>query len=129
MPVTLRERKPPATPAAPPPAAKKSKITKPAATKGKVVKEAKEKAAAVVAKASDEDVAAAAAPAKKGKGSGGSSVGDVIDLEGFGGTIETNDGEETTLKELVEKSGSGVVLFTYPKASTPGCKFYPCPFS
>ena len=50
------------------------------------------------------------------------SVGDVINLDGFGGEIELNDGAKTTLKELVDKSKSGVVIFTYPKASTPGCK-------
>lgn len=49
------------------------------------------------------------------------AVGDTITLDSFGGEVETNDGEKTTLKALVEKSGSGVVLFTYPKASTPGC--------
>jgi peroxiredoxin Q/BCP len=49
------------------------------------------------------------------------SVGDIIDLDTFGGEIETNDGTKTTLKKLVEESKSGVVLFTYPKASTPGC--------
>lgn len=50
------------------------------------------------------------------------AVGDVIDLEGFGGEIQTNDGETTSLKKLLDDSKSGVVLFTYPKASTPGCK-------
>lgn len=49
------------------------------------------------------------------------AVGDIIDLDTFGGEIETNDGTKTTLKKLVEESKSGVVLFTYPKASTPGC--------
>ena len=29
---------------------------------------------------------------------------------------------KTTLAKLVEESKGGVVLFTYPKASTPGCK-------
>lgn len=48
-------------------------------------------------------------------------VDDVLDLEGFGGEIEINDGTKTTLKKLVEESTAGVVLFTYPKASTPGC--------
>jgi len=48
-------------------------------------------------------------------------VGESISLEGFGGEIETNDGEKTTLKKLVDDSKGGVVLFTYPKASTPGC--------
>lgn len=124
MPVTLRERKPRAakTEAAVAPVAK-SKVTKPAAPKGKAATEAKKKSAAAVAKAGDE-VAADAKPvaSNKSAGGGGDKVGDVIDLEGFGGKIELDDGEETTLKALVEKSGSGVVLFTYPKASTPGCK-------
>ncbi|OOQ86604.1 putative disrupter of telomere silencing protein Dot5 [Penicillium brasilianum] len=48
-------------------------------------------------------------------------AGDTINLDDFGGEIETNDGTKTTLKKLVEESKSGVVLFTYPKASTPGC--------
>jgi peroxiredoxin Q/BCP len=53
-------------------------------------------------------------------------VGDVVALEGFGGEVETNDGEKTTLKALVEASKNGVVIFTYPKASTPGCQsIYP----
>lgn len=50
------------------------------------------------------------------------SVGDMINLDDFGGEIETNDGEKTDLKKLVEDSKAGVVLFTYPKASTPGCE-------
>ena len=39
-----------------------------------------------------------------------------------GGEVETHEGTKTTLAKLVEESKSGVVLFTYPKASTPGCK-------
>lgn len=54
--------------------------------------------------------------------SGKLKTGDTIKLQGFGGEIETNDGEKTTLEQLVDRSQSGVVLFTYPKASTPGCK-------
>lgn len=54
------------------------------------------------------------------------NVGDTIALDEFGGKIETNEGAKTTLKELVSASESGVVLFTYPKASTPGCKFSLC---
>lgn len=49
---------------------------------------------------------------------------DILDLETFGGEIETNDGTKTSLKKLVEDSTSGVVLFTYPKASTPGCTWF-----
>lgn len=47
--------------------------------------------------------------------------GDKIDLDKFGGTVKKNDGSETTLQKLVEESNKGVVIFTYPKASTPGC--------
>ncbi|KAL4789015.1 AhpC-TSA-domain-containing protein [Aspergillus venezuelensis] len=55
-------------------------------------------------------------------------VGEVVNLDGFGGNLETNDGTKTTLKDLVEKSKAGVVLFTYPKASTPGCTKQACLF-
>ena len=50
------------------------------------------------------------------------AVGDPIALGSFGGEIETNDGDKTSLATLVEASKAGVVLFTYPKASTPGCR-------
>lgn len=50
-------------------------------------------------------------------------VGDIVNLDDFGGEFETNDGAATTLKKLAAESTSGVVLFTYPKASTPGCAF------
>jgi thioredoxin-dependent peroxiredoxin len=50
------------------------------------------------------------------------TVGQTISLEGFGGEVETHDGQTTNLKKLVDESKAGVVLFTYPKASTPGCK-------
>ena len=52
------------------------------------------------------------------------AAGEVINLDDFGGEIETNDGEKTTLKKLVDDSKAGVVLFTYPKASTPGCELH-----
>ncbi|KAF2771200.1 AhpC-TSA-domain-containing protein [Teratosphaeria nubilosa] len=55
-------------------------------------------------------------------------AGSTITLEGFGGEIETNEGEKTTLAKLVEASKAGVVLFTYPKASTPGCTTQVCLF-
>lgn len=50
------------------------------------------------------------------------AAGDVITFDGFGGEIETNDGDKVTLKKMVDESKSGVVLFSYPKASTPGCR-------
>ncbi|GKZ51963.1 hypothetical protein AbraIFM66951_008800 [Aspergillus brasiliensis] len=55
-------------------------------------------------------------------------VGDKLDLDNFGGDIETNDGQKTTLKDLVDASKAGVVLFTYPRASTPGCTKQACLF-
>ncbi|KXJ91038.1 thioredoxin-like protein [Microdochium bolleyi] len=109
MPVELRKRKAPAAPPPPPAAKRQSKASK-VATK---VKEA------VTGKPADTPAAKAGGPP---------AVGSQIDLEGFGGEIETNDGTKTTLKALVEQSKSGVVLFTYPKASTPGCTTQACLF-
>lgn len=105
MPVVLRKRKAPVEPAPAPPTKKKTAAAKPAA-KAKAVPETK-------AKATKTNGAAAAKVA----------AGDSITLAGFGGEIETQDGEKTTLEKLVEKSEKGVVLFTYPRASTPGCTF------
>ena len=93
--VELRKRKEAPVPPAQPPAAKKSNSTK-----------------------SSTSAQANGSSATKSK----VAVGEIIELEGFGDTIETNDGERTSLKKLVDESESGVVLFTYPKASTPGCK-------
>ncbi|KAI8934270.1 hypothetical protein NX059_009011 [Plenodomus lindquistii] len=62
------------------------------------------------------------------KKSGPVKVGDTIDVATFGGEVETHDGKKTTLAKLLEESKSGVVLFTYPKASTPGCTKQVCFF-
>lgn len=106
----LRKRKAP--PPAPEPAPKKTSKVSKAVSKAKEV---------VTGKPAEPEKAPAAAAAK----AGAPAVGDVITLDGFGGEIETNDGKKTTLKALVDESKSGVVLFTYPKASTPGCKHKP----
>lgn len=116
MPVELRKRKAPAAPPAPPPAKKASKASKTAEKAVKAVKETKEKAKAKVSEANG---SSKSAPAAKG---------DTITLDGFGGEVETNDGNATTLKALVEESKAGVVIFTYPKASTPGCTKQACFF-
>jgi len=144
MPVELRKRK---APAAPPPPPVKRKAT---AKTGKAAK-VKEAAAKVAEKEDkpekaeelkeeakeepkeekkeEEEPKAEEPKAKEAKKTGGKlEVGDVVDLDGFGGEIETNDGEKTTLKKLVDESKSGVVLFTYPKASTPGCTKQVCFF-
>ncbi|KAK8140412.1 AhpC-TSA-domain-containing protein [Apiospora sp. TS-2023a] len=109
----LRKRKAP-PPAPEPPAKKTSKVSKAVAK----VKETVTGKPAAAEKANGASKAAAAKPV----------VGDVIALDGFGGEIETNDGAKTTLKALVDESKSGVVLFTYPKASTPGCTSQACMF-
>jgi thioredoxin-dependent peroxiredoxin len=113
MPVELRKRKAPVEPALAAPSKKKSQAAKPAA-KAKSVPEAKPKASKA-----NGSVAAAAAAQKPAK----VAVGDSITLADFGGEIETQGGEKTSLQKLVEKSEKGVVLFTYPRASTPGCMF------
>lgn len=118
MPPTLRKRKAP-EPAPAPPAPKKA-----AAAASKKVAAPKKATAQKKEPAPEKDASAAAAsPPAPAKGDKQVAVGDVIDLDEFGGEVETNDGEKTTLKKLVDQSKSGVVLFTYPKASTPGCKF------
>lgn len=115
MPPTLRKRKAPEPAPAPAPPPKKAAASKP-----------KKATAAAAAAATKADVvepkakpakAAAAGAAKK------AAVGDVVSLDGFGGEVETNEGVATSLKKLVEESEAGVVLFTYPKASTPGCMY------
>jgi len=109
MPPELRKRKAPASePAAAPPAKKKGPVAK-------AIAKVKEAVSPKTTKTS-----------KKANGAAATSkvtVGDTITLEGFGGEIELNDGTKTTLKALVDESNAGVVLFTYPKASTPGCKW------
>jgi thioredoxin-dependent peroxiredoxin len=125
MPVELRKRKAPAPPPEPP-AKKQSKVSK-AAAKVKEVKEAVSKPRGRPAKAAapttNGKAAVAEAPAPKAAAPAGKpEVGNTISLDGFGGEIQKNDGTTTTLKALVDESKAGVVLFTYPKASTPGCK-------
>lgn len=91
---------------------KESKVAKAKAVVAEKVEAVKE---AITGKPNGEAAATPSAP----------KVGDAIDLAGFGGEVETHEGTKTTLAKLVEESKSGVVLFTYPKASTPGCKLPP----
>lgn len=112
--VELRKR--PAPQAAPPPAKKKAAPKSKARKDEPVAEPVTDDAIAEAAKEKVEEVA------EKSSKAGPPKQGDSIDLSGFGGEIETNDGEKTTLAKLVESSKAGVVLFTYPKASTPGCK-------
>ncbi|KAI9848147.1 MAG: hypothetical protein M1837_000821 [Sclerophora amabilis] len=113
MPVELRKRKAPAAPPpAAPPSKKKSSSVKSAVSKAKTAMAGKEDAPATNGTASANTIA----------------VGNTISLDGFGGEVETHEGQKTTLKQLVDESSSGVVLFTYPKASTPGCTTQACLF-
>jgi thioredoxin-dependent peroxiredoxin len=122
--VELRKRKaPPPVPARP---AKKKPGPKGKAAQAKEAVEEKVSNAVDAVKdavgangAESEPQQAPAAPPR----AGAPKVGDTIALEDFGGEVETHDGKKVTLKQLVEESKDGVVLFTYPKASTPGCEF------
>ncbi|KAL7909074.1 thioredoxin-like protein [Trichoderma velutinum] len=155
MPVELRKRKAPVAPPAPAPSKKKvaTKAKKPA---GKAKDEVKKPSAKADKPSKDEEATESAPEAPEEKetvkesakedakeeskddkkddkkkpaaAAGKIAVGDVVDLEGFGGEIQTNDGETTSLKKLLDDSKSGVVLFTYPKASTPGCTTQVCLF-
>src|SRR5438045_8771184 len=109
MPVELRKRKA-VEPAPAPPAKKQSSVATAAAKVKDAIKGLKEPKEPKKAKAN-------------GAASSKITVGEAIKLEGFGGEIETNDGHKTTLKKLVDESKADVVLFAYPKASTPGCEF------
>lgn len=124
MPVELRKRK--EAPAAPAPPAKKKAAPKAKKTDSnkttveKVKEVVAEKVEAVKETVSGKTNGEAAKPAASSKGA--PKVGDTIDLTSFGGEVETHDGVKTTLAKLVEESKGGVVLFTYPRASTPGCE-------
>jgi peroxiredoxin Q/BCP len=112
MPVELRKRKA-VEPAPAPPAKKQSAVAKAATKIKEAITGTEEPKQAKPAKANG----TASTPAV--------AVGDTISLENFGGEVETHDGQKTNLKKLVDESKAGVVLFTYPKASTPGCKSNP----
>ncbi|KAG8528021.1 uncharacterized protein KY384_006937 [Bacidia gigantensis] len=57
------------------------------------------------------------------------AVGEIINSAGLGGEIETHEGAKVTLQSLLDECGrSNLVIFTYPKASTPGCTTQACLF-
>ena len=103
--VELRKRKAPVE--APAPAPKKANSVKGASNKSKETAASKKEG-----------------PSQSAPSSNKVEVGNTVGLDDFGGEVETNDGEKTTLKKLVDESKEGVVLFTYPKASTPGCTYF-----
>ena len=103
--VELRKRKAAEAPV-PPPLTKRASSVKSVVSKGQIAATETKNASADKGASSSSKVA----------------VGDSVDLDNFGGEVETNESEKTTMKKLVEESKSGVILFTYPKASTPGCR-------
>lgn len=120
--VELRKRKTP--PPAPAPAPKKERKVKATKANGKSETAAESAAEPAESAAPEPSAVPAAAPEPESKAvSGPPKPGDKIDLDDFGGEVETNDGRNVTLKSLVDESKEGLVLFTYPKASTPGCEF------
>jgi peroxiredoxin Q/BCP len=123
MPAELRKRKE-APPAPVRPAKKKAPAKgKKAETEKTVVEQVQDTVTETVEAVKDAVVSATNGEASAAKSSGAAKTGETIDLTTFGGDVETHDGTKTTLAKLVEESKAGVVLFTYPKASTPGCMF------
>ncbi|OAK95958.1 AhpC-TSA-domain-containing protein [Phaeosphaeriaceae sp. SRC1lsM3a] len=130
MPVELRKRKD-APPAPVRPAKKKAPAKGKKAEDEKTIVEKVQDAVAETVESVKEAVTGKAngeASAPAAGGSGVPKVGETIDLATFGGEVETHDGNKTTLGKLLEESKAGVVLFTYPKASTPGCTTQACLF-
>ncbi|KAF2833736.1 AhpC-TSA-domain-containing protein [Ophiobolus disseminans] len=130
MPAELRKRKE-APPAPVRPAKKNAPAKGKKAESEKTVVEKVQDTVAETVEAVKEAVASktngeASKPAAKTGGA--ATPGDTINLTTFGGEVETHDGSKTTLAKLVQESKGGVVLFTYPKASTPGCTKQVCLF-
>lgn len=127
--VELRKRKTPDTPAPPKPAPSKKKSTTSISSKA-----AKDATASAAAAPKDEKPAApaAAAPAEaKPSSTNGLATGDALSAASapwLSASITTQDGTATSISALVAASKAGVVLFTYPKASTPGCTTQACLF-
>ncbi|RDA94231.1 hypothetical protein CP533_0585 [Ophiocordyceps camponoti-saundersi (nom. inval.)] len=149
MPVELRKRKAPLPPVAPAPTTKKPATTKKKAktststsSSGKPAaaappskdtesesepppKKEEEKEKEKVEEEGEKETKESKKTQKKTK----VAVGDILDLDDdFGGEIEDQDGQKTTLKKLIDECKTAVVIFTYPKASTPGCTVQACLF-
>ncbi|KAF1839125.1 AhpC-TSA-domain-containing protein, partial [Decorospora gaudefroyi] len=127
MPVELRKRKE-APPAPVRPAKKKAPAKSKKAESEKTVVEKAQDTVTEQVEAVKEAVVGKSSNGESAATGGAPKVGDTIDLSTFGGEVETNDGTKTTFAKLVEESKGGVVLFTYPKASTPGCTTQVCLF-
>lgn len=143
MPMELRKRKTPAAPP-PPPRAKKAKaaVTETAkkvktvvapkekaekaekSTGDKVEKaeEKKEETKAEVKETAKEKKEKAKKEEEPPKLKAGDKLSDTLPA------VKTEEGKDTTLKALLDESKSGIVVFAYPAASTPGCTTQACAF-
>ncbi|KAI1506955.1 Merozoite capping protein-1 [Pyrenophora tritici-repentis] len=117
MPVELRKRKE-APPAPVRPAKKKAPAKAKKAEDEKTVVEKVQETVAEKVEAVKEAVVGKSNGASAAK-AGAPKVGDTIDLASFGGEIETNDGEKTTLAKLVEESKGGVAQHKSASSATP----------
>ncbi|KAL2410329.1 hypothetical protein ABEF95_007514 [Exophiala dermatitidis] len=143
--VELRKRPPPKEPATPAPAAKaKRGAGSGSSGSASTVKNLADKAKEVVSSVTETATAAVSedktTTTEGAEGSAATSTADKktsvaiegtgpVNIDGgFGGSIHLHDGTETTLRQLLDKSEKGVVLFTYPRASTPGCTTQVCLF-
>ncbi|KAG7669383.1 hypothetical protein Ndes2526B_g05702 [Nannochloris sp. 'desiccata'] len=79
---------------------------------------------AKAAEAGDHAIEEKAAAPKKAKAGSKLSVGDNVSSVSV--TLLTNDEKEVTLSELTKDKG--IVIFTYPRAATPGCTKQACGF-
>ncbi|KAK2861294.1 hypothetical protein FQN49_004348 [Arthroderma sp. PD_2] len=128
----LRKRKAPApAPVSEPKAKRGAKASAKAEPKKAAKKEVKapkkeeKKAAAVEA---DVEAEAEEAKVEDKSASHVPEEGDMLDISLFEDEIELNDGTKTSFKTLLEESKAGIAVFTYPKASTPGCTRQACAF-
>ncbi|KAL2418175.1 hypothetical protein ABEF95_000527 [Exophiala dermatitidis] len=142
--VELRKRPPPKEPATPAPAAKAKRGGGSGSGSVSTVKKVADKAKEVVSSVTETATAAVSEDkTTTTEGAEGSTTtstagtkasvaiegtGPIEIDSGFGGSIHLHDGTETTLRQLLDKSEKGVVLFTYPRASTPGCTTQACLF-
>lgn len=114
--VDLRKRKAPNAPA---PAAKKAKKEQ-TSSSDKKARDDEHKAKKVSSTAKAVETSSSASKLLK--------VGSDIPSATLALQITTQDGTSTTLSALLSSSDTGIIIFTYPKASTPGCTTQACLF-
>ncbi|KAL9060628.1 MAG: hypothetical protein Q9162_000579 [Coniocarpon cinnabarinum] len=120
----LRKRKDP------PPAPAQTK-SKPAAKKRATSKSASSTPAPAKPTSDSKPAkASSSSGAKSPKSTSQPEAGDQLVVEELRDlTVQDHDGEETSLPDIFDKNGGkSIAIFTYPKASTPGCTTQACLF-